>query len=289
MSQITFSTLPASDNASAQCNYNDLSQKNPFLKGINRTRESIGLGDNNKWDETWRSIFVNFIRTSGILEINLAGDDKAKNKNDFLTKVNEFITSVRDDDSNVLDAFLEAAIFAIFKDVKNQVIALDKRGQVKQEQREKSAQLTSHPLYTPVPTSTPGPAARSNNRAAPITGQTPISLRRANKNGLIRVKLAFWSHLAVFPPSIPPHDQLPKLVDWKLSVVHQLLKSHALWNDKEPIYWLNPADSPFELATDLDLRQMVFSAQNSQNTVIAREIMVRGSDNEQVQCTLLDI
>lgn len=283
MSRITFL------NASAQCNYNDLSQKNPFLKGVNRTRESIGLGDNNKWNETWRSIFVNLIRTSGILEINLAGDDKAKNKNDFLTKVNEFMDLVRDDDSNVPDAFLEAAIFVIFKDVRNQVIAFDRKGRVRQEQREKSAQLTSHPTYTPVPTSTPGPAARSDNRAAPVTGQTPISLRRANKNGLIEVKLAFWSHLAGFPPSVPPHDQLPGLIDWKLSVVHQLLKSHALWNDKEPIYWLNSAGSPFKLANDLDLRQMVFTAQNLQNTMIAHEIMVWGSENEQVLCTLLDV
>nr|AUW31013.1 hypothetical protein [Cladonia uncialis subsp. uncialis] len=282
MSRITFLTLPAFDNTSAQCNYNDSSQKNPFLKGINQIRESIGLGDKNKWSETWRPIFINFIRTSGILEIPLAGDNKAGNKNNFLTKVNEFITLDRDDDSNVPDPFLETALFEILKDVRNQVIALDKNRQVKQE-REKSAQLTSHPPYTPVPTSTPGPAAISDNRAVLVTGRTPISLRRANKNGLIGVKLAFWSHLAVFPPSVPPHDQLPELVDWKLGVVHQLLKSHALWNDNEPIHWLDPAGSPFELATDLDLRQMVFAAQDSQNTVIAREILIRGSDNEQVR------
>ena len=283
MSRITFSTLPASHNASAQCNYHDISQKNPFLKGINQTRESIGLGDKLKWNAIWRDIFVNFIRTSGILEINLAGEDKVKNKNDFLTKANEFITSVRDDDSDVPDAFLEAAIFEIFKDVKNQVIALDKRGQVKQEQREKSAQLTSHPTYTPIPTSTPGPAARSDNRAAPVTGRTPIPLRRANKNGFI-------GKLALFPPSLPPPEHLPGISAWKISVVHQLLlKLDELWNDKEPIYWVDPTGSPFELANDLDLCHMVYAAQNPQETVTAREVLVRGSDSEQVQCTLLDV
>ena len=123
----------------------------------------------------------------------------------------------------------------------------------------------------------------------PIMRRTSFTLRRANNNGLIRVRRAFWSNLAVFPHSLPPPEHLPEISAWKISVVHQLLKSYELWNDKESICCVDPTGSPFELSSDLDLCHMVYAAQNPQETIRAREIVVRGSDNEQVQCTLLDI
>ena len=52
---------------------------------------------------------------------------------------------------------------------------------------------------------------------------TTITLRRANNNGLIGFKSAFWSKLAVFPPSLPAPEHLPGISAWKISVVHQIL------------------------------------------------------------------
>ena len=52
---------------------------------------------------------------------------------------------------------------------------------------------------------------------------TAITLRRANNNGLIGFKRAFWSKVAVFPPPLPPTEHLPGISAWKISVVHQIL------------------------------------------------------------------
>ena len=115
---------------------------------------------------------VTTLGTSGLLAIPVSADGKLKNKNDFRPQVREFMTSVRDDnDSNVPDHSLETALYFIVKDLKNQVIASDKAVYVEEEQRERPAQLTSNPAHTLAPTSTPGPASRSENRAAPLSGR----------------------------------------------------------------------------------------------------------------------
>ena len=48
-----------------------------------------------------------------------------------------------------------------------------------------------------------------------------------------------------------------------------------------------PECNPLELASDLDLGNMVFAAQSAQETMRARHIVVKASDLEQVQCTSL--
>ena len=280
MSQIRFSK------AVHECDYHDSSNKNPHLVGISKARSAIGLNDQAKWNEEWRPIMTNFIRTSGLLDINLSVD-KVRTLQEFQAKVRELITSVRDDSgSDVPDPFLEKALYIIMKDLRNQVIALDK---VKQEPLERSPRPRSHPAFTPAPAPTPGSFSSHQTIAAVLSGRTSIALRRVNKNGFIGSRRAFWHNLAVFPPSFPPPEQLPEISDWKISVVHQLLAHYELWHEKERIYWLDPDGSPFELSSDADLHHIVFAAQNPQETVIAREILVRGSDNEQVQCTLLDV
>ena len=139
--------------------------------------------------------------------------DKANRKNEFCTKTRELIDSVRDETaSDVPDEFLELAISTLVKDLKAEVAAANKAVQVKEEQRERSSRLTSAPTYTPVPTSTPAPASRSEDLATPlVSGRTAITLRRANSNGHIRVRKAFWGNLAAFPPALPPPEQLPEL------------------------------------------------------------------------------
>ncbi len=97
-----------------------------------------------------------------------------------------------------------------------------------------------------------------------------IMLRRMNQSGYISSRCAYWSHLAVFPPSIPPTETLPEVATCEISVLHQLLEYHNIWNDKELIYWIDPNGNPFELAGDLDLRSMVFAAQNEQEPIRAR-------------------
>ena len=72
-------------------------------------------------------------------------------------------------------------------------------------------------------------------------------------------------------------------------MVHQLLKHLELWNEEELIYWIDPNGNPLELASDLDLGNMVFAAHNARDTLRARENVVKGSNVEQVLCTLLVI
>ena len=43
-------------------------------------------------------------------------------------------------------------------------------------------------------------------------------------------------------------------------MVHQLLKNNELRDDKERIFWVDLDGNPFELAGDLDLYDMVFTA-----------------------------
>ena len=226
---------------------------------------------------------MNFIESANVTSIDLT-KDKARSRNEMLTKIRDFMESVRDETtSNVPDDFLEAALFILIKDLRAQVAA-NKKAVIKEEHREQSARLT-----TPASALTPGPFSSHQAIAAVLSGRTSVALRRVNKNGVIGSRRAFWHNLAAFPPSFPPPEQLPEISDWKISVVHQLLALCELWHEKERIYWLDPYGSPFELSSDADLRHMVFAAQNPQETVIARELLVQGSDNEQVQCTLLDV
>ena len=61
--------------------------------------------------------------------------DKMKSKNEFLTKVWEFIGSVRDETaSDVPDEFLETALFTLIKELKAQVAAANKATQIEEEQ-----------------------------------------------------------------------------------------------------------------------------------------------------------
>ena len=274
----------------SSCNYDDSSATNPCLKnGTLGIRKVIGLADKKTWDKEWRPIFINFIESANVTSIDLT-KDKARSKNELLTKIREFIELVRDKTaSNVPDDFLEAALFILVKDLRSQVVAT-KKAVVKEEQREQSSRLTSVPANTPAPSLTPAPTSRSEYLAVPlVSGRTPITLQRANSNGLIAVRMAFWGNLTVFPPSLPLAEQLPELSAWKLSIVQQHLKFYQLWNDHETIYWMDSTGTPILLMNDLDLHHMVYAAQNPQETVKARKIMVRGSDNEQVQCTLLDV
>lgn len=96
-----------------------------------------------------------------------------------------------------------------------------------------------------------------------------------------------FSHFALFPPSLPPLIPLPEDSAWEISVVHQLLKHYELWDDKELIFWVDLDGKPFKLISDLDLCNMVFTALKIQKMMRARETVVKGSDDEQVQYTLL--
>ena len=84
----------------------------------------------------------------------------------------------------------------------------------------------------------------------------------------------FWHNLVVFPPIFPPPEHLPEISDWKISIIRQLLAHYELWYEKDGIYYLNLDGSPFELSYDADLHYIAFTAQDPQETVIAREILV---------------
>ena len=110
-------------------------------------------------------------------------------------------------------------------------------------------------------------------------------LLRTNQSGYFSVRCAYWSHLAVFPPSIPPTETLPDVATCEIRVLHQLLKYHKIWNDKEPISWTDPNGNPFELAGDFDFRTMVFAAQKVQEpgraskTLTMTMMMIRRTKN----------
>ena len=273
MSSITFTRQSG-------CNYDDTSTTNPALSGMVKVREAIGLKDKSKWDKEWRPIFINFIESSNMIAIDLT-KEKAKSKQELLTKIWEFINLVRDDAaSDVPDGFFETALFVLFSLLRAQV-----RSQVKEAPKEEKFRLTS---TTPAPARpTPGSASTSEAKISPLTGQTTIMLRRTNQSGFISSLFACWSHLAVFPPPSPPTETLPDVTTGEISVLHQLLKHFKIWNDKESIYWIDPNGNPFELRGDLDFRMMVYAAYTMQEPTRAREIRVKGADTEPVLCMLL--
>lgn len=90
---------------------------------------------------------MNFIESANVTSIDLT-KDKARSKNELLTKIREFVESVREKTaSDVPDDFLEAAIFILVKDLKAQVAAVNKAA-VKEEQREQNLRLHASPKST---------------------------------------------------------------------------------------------------------------------------------------------
>ena len=52
----------------------------------------------------------------------------------------------------------------------------------------------------------------------------------------------------MFPPLLPPNEDLPEVSTWKIDVVRQLLRHVELWNENELIYWIDPNGNPSERA-----------------------------------------
>ena len=87
------------------------------------------------------------IESANVTSIDLT-KDKARSKNELLTKIREFIESVREKTaSDVPDDFLGAAIFILVKDLKAQIAAVNKVV-VKEEQREQTLRLHASPKST---------------------------------------------------------------------------------------------------------------------------------------------
>ena len=118
----------------------------------------------------------------------------------MLEKVHIFLDRVEDkDSSDIPHAYLETAIFVMLRDLKAQATVSIKREQT--EGAGQPQQSSLHPEVAPRPTASPAPFQ------GPGPGFLPISVRRVNRQGIIRSKLCFLSHFTATPAPPPSHER----------------------------------------------------------------------------------